>query len=106
MTAALQNTRARAAATQSTGARAAAAPGANWAGWAGYTPTVRGPAERRARAAAAGLVGSGTLNVDVLEAVVQPPPRQPSRSSRGSMALRSSAILRRGERCGRPMSRV
>lgn len=95
-----------------TGARAAAAPGANWAGWAGYTPTARGPAERLARARAAGLVddgrgaerdaasavrlSEGTLNLGVLEDAVRPR-REPSRSFRGSMAGRTSPMTRRRE---------
>jgi hypothetical protein len=59
-------------ATTNVGARAAAAPGANWAGWAGYTPAARGPVERLARATAAGLVSEGTMNVSALEEAVRP----------------------------------
>lgn len=36
-------------------------PGADWTGWAGYAPTVRGPELRRARAVAAGLLDPSPL---------------------------------------------
>ena len=39
-----------------TTARSSVRPGASWTGWVGYTPTVRGPEARLARARAAGLI--------------------------------------------------
>lgn len=94
------------------GSRASVRPGANWAGWAGYVPTARGPAERRARAAAAGLLddrrgaerdaallassprAEGTMNLDVLETVgrrsrgcSEPRRRRAARAARAARQL-------------------
>lgn len=93
------------AATNTTGTRAAAAPGANWAGWAGYTPAARGPAERLARARAAGLVDEGTMNLGALEDAVRP--RCPG-ERRGTFRHSSTKPTRRvgNVKPSRPVSRV
>ncbi|MBO9534874.1 MAG: hypothetical protein J7513_18015 [Solirubrobacteraceae bacterium] len=79
-------------------------PDANWAGWAGYAPTARGPEARRARAQAAGILepapaalaaGAGpAAQLEVVELGAEPPVRCTGRA-RGADSSRLAAIRAR-----------
>ncbi|MEH3054824.1 MAG: hypothetical protein PGN13_12610 [Patulibacter minatonensis] len=72
---------------------------ANWAGWAGYAPTVRGPELRRARAEAAGILDPAPVAASTLPApgpapTVAPEARQPPLPPRCAARHRASPSRR------------